>query len=136
MPTYATGVQIIVGDWVYVLVPSKGVWHHGIVRRICWVGTGFAVEVANNRKDLGVVLSDWQDFAEGQMIYLRHRASSPTHVQEILARIDSNLGKPYDLFARNCEHFASFAFTGVAESESVRSLGWIGAALVVIAFLR
>ena len=44
-------------------------------------------------------------------------------------------GKPYRLFAQNCEHFASFAFTGNAESKSVQAVGWIAAVAVVVGLL-
>lgn len=134
MPGYATGTQIAIGDWVRVIAPRQGVWHHGIVRRIYWAGTGFAVEIAHNKKGFGVIKSDWYEFAEGQTIFL-HRRPSPETVQSILARVESNMGKPYHLFANNCEHFASFAFAGKSESRSVKVLGWLAAAAVIIGFL-
>jgi hypothetical protein len=46
----------------------------------------------------------------------------PVDVPDILARVDSSIGKPYHLFAQNCEHFASFAFTAKAESKSVKTV--------------
>lgn len=100
-PTYETGVQVAEADWVRVFAPAKGVWHHGIVRWIYWVGNGFAVEIANNVKGHGVIVSDWYDFADGQTVYLQGRASFPGHAHEIRARVESNLGKPYDLFAQS-----------------------------------
>jgi hypothetical protein len=30
-----------------------------------------------------------------------------------IARAEATIGKPYTLFAQNCERFASFAFTGL-----------------------
>ena len=57
MSTYANGIPIALGDWVRVFVPRKGIWHHGIVRRIYWAGNGFAVEIANNMIGRGVI--DW-----------------------------------------------------------------------------
>jgi hypothetical protein len=129
MPKYANGMPIGLADWVRVFVPRLGVWHHGIVRRIYWFGTGYAVEIAHNQKGFGVIASDWYEFADGQTVIVHHRPA-PAHVGAILARVESNLGKPYDLFAQNCEHFASFVFTGHAVSNQVKVVGF--AALVAI----
>jgi hypothetical protein len=135
-PTYATGIEIALGDWVRVFLPRKGVWHHGIVRQIYWAGNGFAVEIANNAKGFGITASDWYQFADGQNVLLHRRASTAAQVAEILARVENSLGKPYHLFAHNCEHFASFAFSGKAESHTVRTVGLVAAlAAVVIGLL-
>jgi hypothetical protein len=135
MPTYTNGLPITLGDWVRVFVPRKGVWHYGIVRSIYWAGNGFAVEIANNMIGRGVIASDWYEFADGQTVELHRRAASPIHVQGILARIESNLGKPYNLFAQNCEHFASFAFNGKAESKSVAAIGVVALAAIIVVLL-
>ncbi len=137
MPTYFTGEEIGLGDWVRVYVPRLGVWHHGIVRRIFLVWNGLAVEIVHNMKASGVTVSDWYEFSDGNQVYLHQRASSEVHVQEIQARLETNVGKPYHLFAQNCEHFASFAFTGKAESKSIQAVGWVAAvALFVGLFAR
>lgn len=52
-----------------------------------------------------------------------------------MARAEANIGKPYALFAQNCEHFASFAFTGKAESTTVATLGWMVAGALAVAAL-
>ena len=127
-PTYATGVPIMAGDWVRVL--SSGVWHHGIVRRLIalW-GGGLAVEIANNVKFVGVTVSDWHVFASGQEILLHRRAPS-TEVPGILRRVEESMGKTYSLATQNCEHFASYAFTGKAESKQIQGVG-----IVVLGFV-
>jgi Lecithin retinol acyltransferase len=122
---YSTGEQIAVGDWVKVFVPKLGVWHHGSVRRIYPFAGGLAVAIAHNMKESGVTISDWYDFADGGVVVLERHAYSAVHVGEIVARVDVNVGKPYHLFAQNCEHFASFAFTGKSESKSVQVVGGI-----------
>lgn len=128
IPKYFTGEEIGLGDWIRVYVPRLGVWHHGIVRRIYPTCDGLAVEITHNMKATGVTVSDWYDFADGNPIFL-HRKASSEHVHEILARAEANIGTPYYLFAQNCEHFASYAFTGRAESTSVQVVGW-GVAIV------
>jgi hypothetical protein len=160
MPTYFTGQEIALGDWVKVYVPRLGVWHHGIVRTIYPVCDcsgleeieasyyerglitdaastflGFAVEIAHNMKATGVTVSDWDDFADGNQVHL-HRHASIEHVQEILARVEVNIGKPYHVFNQNCEHFASYAYTGRAESKSVQVVGWSVAIVAGIAIFN
>jgi hypothetical protein len=132
-PVYSTGEQIALGDWVKVYVPELGVWHHGNVRYIYPVAGGLAVAIAHNVKQSGVTISDWYDFADGNVVMLEQHAWSAVHVDEIIARVDANVGKPYYLFAQNCEHFASFAFTGKAESKSVQVVGGIAAAAILAA---
>jgi Lecithin retinol acyltransferase len=131
-PTHSTGEFICAGDWVRVYVQRLGVWHHGIVRRIFSAGNGFAVEIAHNTKASGTAVSDWYEFADGGVVHLHCHPACEAHAREILVRVESNLGKPYYLFAQNCEHFASFAFTGQAESKSVQALGWVAAVLLII----
>ncbi|HEY2390270.1 MAG TPA: lecithin retinol acyltransferase family protein [Candidatus Angelobacter sp.] len=132
MPKYdQTDIEIGLGDWIKVFLPRLGVWHHGIVRRIDFVGHGYAVQVVNNAKGIGITTSDWHDFREGQRVLL-HKRPSANHVRAIFARADSNIGKPYHLFAQNCEHFASLAFTGKSESESLQWVGLIAAGILAV----
>jgi len=133
MPTYQTGQQIQPGDWVRVFSSQFGVWHHGIVRRLVFVPGGVAVEIIHNTKGDGVAVADWYAFADGNPILLNRRPESSEHAAAVVARAEANIGKPYFLFAQNCEHFASFAFTGRAESESMKALGWmaVGGAVVI-----
>jgi|HubBroStandDraft_2_1064218.scaffolds.fasta_scaffold392702_2 hypothetical protein len=137
MPTvvYQTGVPILAGDWVRVLSPTRGVWHHGIVRRLVplWDG-GIAVEIANNVKLGGVSISDWHVFADGQEIIL-HRRAPADQVPQILRRSDASLGERYSLLTQNCEHFASYAFTGVAESKMVNGVGVLVTAVVLLSLI-
>jgi hypothetical protein len=124
-PAYINGEEIALGDWVKVFVPKHGVWHHGIVRSIYPIAEGLGVNIAHNLKATGVTVSDWYEFADGNVVMPERHAHSPQHVREVVARVDASIGKPYNLFAQNCEHFASFAFTGKAESKSVQVVGGI-----------
>jgi lecithin:retinol acyltransferase len=133
-PMYQTCVPILPGDWVRVL-SSRGVWHHGIVRRLIprWDG-GVEVQIANNVKLAGVSLSQWYVFADGREIIL-HRRAPASEVPAILHRVDESMGKGYHLLTQNCEHFASHAFTGKAESRAVQGVGVVAAVLVIIGLL-
>jgi hypothetical protein len=133
-PTYSNGTPILIGDWVRVYVPWLGVWHHGIVRRLYSVRNGIAIEIVHNDKNRGVTVIDWYDFANGNNIFL-HKRPSQELAQAVVARASANIGKHYHFFAQNCEHFASFAFTGKANSESMQALGVIAAAVIIIGFL-
>ena len=110
-------------------------WHHGIVRRLVFVPGGVAVEIIHNTKGDGVAVVDWYEFADGNPILLHRRPQSPGHTAAVVARAEANIGKPYFLFAQNCEHFASFAFSGRGESETINALGWVAAGVVAIAVL-
>ncbi len=135
MPTYQTGQPIQPCDWVRVYSSRFGVWHHGIVRRLVFVPSGIAVEIIHNAEGGGVALVDWYTFADGKQILLRRRPESPGHAAAVVTRAEANVGKPYYLFAQNCEHFASFAFTGQAESETVKTVGLMVAGILVVAAL-
>jgi len=131
-PAYDTGEPIAVGDWVKVFVPRLSVWHHGIVQQIFPADSGFPVQIAHNMKATGVTVSGWDAFADGGSILLERHATSDAHAREIIGRVNENIGKPYNLFGQNCEHFASFAFNGKAESKSVQAVGAVAIGILAI----
>jgi hypothetical protein len=131
-PAPATFVPAV-GDWVKVFLPRLGVWHEGIVVNVALVFGGFQAAVAHNMKGKGVVQSSWQEFSEGQPVVFHRRAASHMHVREILQRVYANLGKPYLLVGQNCQHFASFAFTGKAESPASRTVGGLAVVAIIAA---
>ena len=135
MPTYWTGREIQAGDWVRVYSSRFGIWHHGIVRRLIFVYGGIAVEIIHNTKGGNVAVVDWHEFAAGNLVMLHRRPESAVHAACVVARAEANIGKPYALFAQNCEHFASFAFTGQAESETVKAAGWVVVGVLAFAAL-
>jgi hypothetical protein len=135
MPTYWMGQQIQAGDWVRVYSNRYGVWHHGIVRRLVFVPGGIGVEIIHNTKGGNVAVVDWYEFAAGNPVLLHRRPESAAHAAAVAARAEANIGKPYYVFAQNCEHFASFAFTGQAESETVKAAGWMVVGVLAVAAL-
>ena len=135
IPAYLTGQQIKSGDWVRVYSSRFGVWHHGIVRRLLFVPGGIGVEIIHNTKGGNVAVVDWYAFAEGNMVFRHRRPESAAHAVAVVARAEANIGKPYYLFAQNCEHFASFAFTGQAESETVNTVGLLVVGVLAVAAL-
>jgi hypothetical protein len=133
-PTYSDGTLILAGDWIRVYVPRFGVWHHGIVQLLHWTQNGIAVQIVHNDKSSGVSPIDWHAFADGNIILL-HKRLWPQQAQEVVNRATANIGKRYNLFAQNCEHFASFAFTGNAKSESISALGAIAAFALLLGII-
>jgi Lecithin retinol acyltransferase len=131
-PAPATFVPAV-GDWVKVFLPRLGVEHEGIVVNVARMYGGFQAAVAHNMKGRGVVQTYWHEFSEYQTVHLHRRAESPLHVQQILQRVYANLGKPYLLLGQNCQHFASFAFTGKAESPATRTVGGLAVVAIIAA---
>ncbi|HLJ28776.1 MAG TPA: lecithin retinol acyltransferase family protein [Candidatus Angelobacter sp.] len=121
------------GDWVKVYRSELGIWHHGIVT----VWNGVRAMVAHNQKGVGIINADWNVFAEGGTVHSHQRPLSNAHVQMIMTRVNDSIGKPYHLFAQNCEHFASFAFNGKPESPTVASYSMLAVlALGAVALFR
>jgi len=135
MPTYKNGELILPGQWVKVWVQTLGgIWHHGIVRRIVWVGNGFYIEVVHNVKSCGVIVSSWEEFSGGGLVFPERRPSSPEHTRLILATADANLGKPYFAFSQNCEHFCWFCYTLEPKSETVQAfVGLVAVGVLTLA---
>jgi hypothetical protein len=131
-PAPATFVPAV-GDWVKVFLPRLGVEHEGIVVNVARMYGGFQAAVAHNMKGKGVVQTYWLDFFEGQPVRLHKRAESQMHVHQILQRVYANLGKPYLLLGQNCQHFASLAFTGKAESPATRAVGGLAVVAIIAA---
>jgi hypothetical protein len=131
-PAPATFVPAV-GDWVKVFLPRLGVEHEGIVVQVARMYGGFQAAVAHNMKGKGVVQTYWREFSEYQAVHLHRRAESPLHVQQILQRVYANLGKPYLLLGQNCQHFASFAFTGKAESPATKTVGGLAVVAIIAA---
>jgi Lecithin retinol acyltransferase len=122
------------GDWVKVFLPRLGIWHEGIVVDVArFYGGQFQATITHSMKGKGVIQSSWLHFSENQPVHHHRRATSHQHVQEILQRAYSSLNAPYFLLTQNCQHFASFAFTGKAESPAVRVAGGAGLVAVLLA---
>src|SRR2546425_9954624 len=86
--------------------------------------------VVHNTKGKGVEHTSLSEFAAGQpieVVSVQQYWSADT----ILRRAKSQLGKPYDLFQENCEHFVNWVVTGVKKSDQLA----FGVAAALIAFL-
>lgn len=92
--------------------------------------------VVHNCKGNGVVLSHFQDFANGSPVFIHQKANGNYFQREEIARKAlALLGKKYDLLTFNCEHAANLAQNGKAESPQIKVLVVLMLVLGSIAFL-
>lgn len=98
-----------------------GTTHVGI-----YIGSnGWNGFVIHNDKDTGIVRQDdLQTFEAGhQATLLRRTARSWYEQQVIVNRAHSLLGQKFDLVNFNCEHLATYAQGGIAQSPQLRIAG-------------
>jgi hypothetical protein len=92
-----------------------GYYHHAVI-----VGGDAAslspVMVIDNDKGFGVSLRTFVEVAAGDPVKVVAFPQSAEHAAAIVERAYSQIGAPYDLFDRNCEHFATWCMTGVPRS--------------------
>lgn len=111
------------GDWLQRFIPGSLFGHDGIVTEVFSVeGAYFTGTIAHSMPGVGVEETDDFGFSKGGVMLLKARPESPAHVQAIMQRVEQSLGQPYYLIEKNCQHFASYAFTGKAESESINAV--------------
>ncbi len=99
----------------HIRIRRLGYYHHAII-----VGGDAAllspVMVIDNDKDFGVSLRTLVEVAAGDPVKVVAFPQSAEHAAAIVERAHSQIGAPYDLFDRNCEHFATWCTTGVPRS--------------------
>jgi hypothetical protein len=99
----------------HIRIRRLGYYHHAII-----VGGDAAslspVMVIDNDKDFGVSLRTLVEVAAGDLVKVVAFPQSAEHAAAIVERAHSQIGAPYDLFDKNCEHFATWCMTGVPRS--------------------
>lgn len=81
----------------------------------------------------GVVVTSLEEFALRRAVEVVMTPLSPAHGAMIVARAYTQIGRPYSLLFANCEHFATWAFSGVPESPQLgRYIGGLLCALIVV----
>ena len=125
------------GQRLKVIYPN--VAHEGIVYRVQLGakanGYRWYVTVAHNSKsDRGVCLVPFETFAQGCMVHVVDSPQSREHEKFIISQVDHArmAGIRYFLLYQNCEHFASWCYTGKAESSTLKSVAKVigGAAAI------
>jgi Lecithin retinol acyltransferase len=122
-----------VGDVIKV---NCGVyWHVGV-----YVGwrAGDSRDVVHNDKNQGVIPSTLAEFSGGRPVMLHRQAVGDWHERKRIARRAIDLiGAKYDLWKFNCEHAASLAQTGKAESPQIAAFVFLACVVLgLVAFVR
>jgi hypothetical protein len=124
-------LQVQVGDMIRI--QGFGYQHVGIYVGLCGLNGACVV---HNCKGKGVILSTEQEFSGGKQIMMHQKATVPDHQrQQIAQRALSLLGTKYDLWNFNCEHAASYAQNGVANSPQIAGVAVLGLLTIGIAAL-
>lgn len=75
--------------------------------------------VIHNLPERGVVCTTLEEFSGGQPIETTWKPR-PGEGMQYARKAYNQIGKPYDLFSANCEHFANWVVSGVPSSEQVQ----------------
>ena len=129
--------EAILGQWIRTW--NGYVWHHGIVSGF-WQNPAtlkWDIMVTHNVLHWGVVVTKLDSFCDNRPFEIVRSPQTVEHQRMILLTAQENVGKTYDLFNRNCEHFATFCYTHRAESKQlqnvVSTLAFVGVAFTLIA---
>ena len=107
----------MIGDHVYYNCGAYN--HHGID-----CGDGTVIHYTKIHRKISRISLD--SFASGNTVFVREYGQCDTP-DIVVLRAESRLGEDaYDLFANNCEHFATWCKTGVHASEQVKNVGAVG----------
>jgi hypothetical protein len=106
----------IPGSLLRAKSPGPALDHSGILGKPLPDGRWSAVH-SDKR---GVVLTQFEDFANDRWVEVVDTPHSPEHQRAILERAYSQIGRPYNVFFANCEHFATWAFYGEPESPQLK----------------
>ena len=127
------GNQYPVGAHIRIRRPY-GIDHHAII-----VGGNAAtlgpVMVIDNAKVDGVSLRTLEEVAAGDPVEIVARPQSAAHANHIVERAHSQIGKRYDLFSQNCEHFSSWCYDGMPRSPQLHGLAFLATAVTGIVLL-
>jgi len=80
-----------------------------------------------------VVLTSWHEFALGRVVEVVVEPCTLEQQRAILDRAYSQIGHPHDHLFANCEHFATWAFSGVPESPQLKKYV-VGACVIGLGF--
>ena len=111
-----------------------GIDHHGIVAggRVATLGP---VMLIDNAKADGVSRRTLEEVAAGDPVEVVARPQSAAHANHIVERAYSQIGKRYDLFSRNCEHFAHWCYDERPRSPQLQGFAVLAAVVVGLVIL-
>ncbi|MFM9995321.1 MAG: lecithin retinol acyltransferase family protein [Phycisphaerales bacterium] len=100
-------------------------WHHAITICVDASGIAWLIEAGTPFGPGTIRWVTLAEFAGGATVcVVEHNWAFPPHVivQQAMSRLDENR---YNLMTNNCEHFATWCVTGVAESRQAQLLGLV-----------
>ena len=113
---------------------TYGIDHHAII-----VGGNGAslspVMVVDNAKVYGVSQRTLDTVAAGDPVEIVARPQSAEKANHIVERAYSQIGKPYDLFSQNCEHFSNWCYDGMPRSLQLQGFGVLATVVVGLVIL-
>lgn len=101
------------------LVCGKGIFtkHHGI-----YAGTHNGIAwVAECQLNIGVRYIQLSEYLKWNAANLHRIERFSGNRSQIISRINSVIGTPYNLLQFNCEHFAEYIQTGIVRSKQVEN---------------
>ena len=111
-----------------------GIDHHAVV-----VGGSVAtlgpVMLIDNAKADGISRRTLEEVAAGDPVEIVARPQSAEHANHIVERAYSQIGKPYDLFSQNCEHFSNWCYDGMPRSLQLQGFGLLAAVVAGLVIL-
>jgi hypothetical protein len=104
------------GDHVYV---DRGLYEHHGIAVSPWQVIHYGAKSGQSMTQARIRLATVEEFALGRTVRVRPHPEGFLP-ERTVRRAESRLGTgDYDLFGRNCEHFASWCVTGEATSDQV-----------------
>ena len=122
------------GDHVYV---DRVLYEHHGIAVSPWQVIHYGAKSGQSMTQARICLATVQEFALGRTVRVRPHPEGFLP-ETTVSRAESRLGTgDYDLFGRNCEHFASWCVTGEATSDQVgRNVRLALGALSVVAEIK
>lgn len=117
-----------------VIAVRCGLYDHVGLVTDCFMG-GLPTVISNSKRHKRVVEEPMERFCDGKALRV---ICYPGHLsaQAILRKARSALGRSYDLFSGNCEHFVTWAYGVTPQSPQLRfvaALGFAGLFLWLLA---
>ena len=128
-----TMVLVVLGMWIRT--ENQGIQHHGIITGF-WLDprmNQWVILITHTTPEKGVHVSTLDEFQSGRPIALVAQPQSEEHQQMILETARVNVGQPYVVFNKNCEHFCSHCYTHQAQSPQLQK-GVLAGVLVAAIF--
>ena len=115
-----------------ICVRDGAVIHKGIIHSVQIDGNAITVWIMDNNPHRRCVgYRTLEDFTGGASAWLEFPVQCWQTADAIIERAESQLGRLYDVFTFNCEHFVALSLGLEPESKQLQSFGWLAFGLLV-----